>query len=203
MKTIITILFMMAALPMSAIKYSPGEPWPENGYDLSSYAMHLKVSVQRFQDNDTLYYLKMTPYAMKKYDGYYFMTINKQAADSIITNTLTDEKFKKLRHRDRWFQNLMKNLGAEIIYRSLNSGIGNYYEKQVNNTEWSYYKNNQKLNTKTALQAYETQRNPQKTEFSPEAWGHFLRQASFALKIMGAGADTRTLYDKIMQDGGY
>ena len=196
-------LFTLMLMTLSAVgkNYIPGEPWPAMGYDLSSYSRHLAVSVQRFVDNDTLYYLKMKPDAMKKYEGFYFISIDKVAADSILRYTLTDEKFKKLRHRDKWFHYLMDGLGAETIYRSLNG-----YDKNINETEWTYYnpQRSRSFTTGEAAQAYRNQRSPKKQmEISPEAWDYFYGNIKFVLKIMGGAADTRTLYDKVMQSGGY
>lgn len=201
MKKLILLTMLLTAMTVSAKKYIPGEPWPAMGYDLSSYSRHLAVSVQRYSDNDTLYYLKMKPDAMKKYDGFYFLTIDKVAADSILRYTLTDEKFTKLRQRDKWFHYFMEDLGAETVYRSLNG-----YDKKVNDTEWTYYhpQNNKVFNTESAAYAYNNQRSPKKKyEMSPEVWDYFYSNLKFALKIMGGGADTRTLYDKVMQSGGY
>lgn len=201
MKKLILLTMLLTAITVSAKKYIPGEPWPAMGYDLSSYSIHLAVSVQRYSDNDTLYYLKMKPDAMKKYDGFYFLTIDKVAADSILRYTLTDEKFKKLRHRDKWFHLFMDGLKAELVYRSLNG-----YEKNINETEWTYYEpqKNQPFSTEQAARAYTSQRTPKKKfKMTPETWDYFYGSLKFALKIMGGGVDTRTLYDKIMQSGGY
>lgn len=201
MRKLILLIMLLTAITVSAKKYIPGEPWPEKGYDLSSYSRHLAVSVQRYTDNDTLYYLKMKPDAMAKYEGFYFLTIDKVAADSILRYTLTDEKFTKLRQRDKWFHYFMEDLGAETVYRSLNG-----YDKNVNDTEWTYYQpqNNNVFNTEAAAYAYRNQRSPKKKyEMSPEVWDYFYSNLKFALKIMGGGADTRTLYDKVMQSGGY
>ena len=201
MKKFILLYMLLMTLSAMAQNYIPGAPWPQAGYDLSSYSRHLSVSVQRFADNDTLYYLRMKPDAIKKYDGFYFVTIDRIAADSILRYTLTSEKFTKLRHRDKWFHLLMDGLGAEVVYRSLNG-----YQKDINKTEWTYYspQQNQPFNTETAAKAYSNQRAPKKkNEISLEAWDYFYSNVKFVLKIMGGGADTRTLYDKVMQSGGY
>jgi hypothetical protein len=53
------------------------------------------------------------------------------------------------------------------------------------------------------MQAYERQRTtPELVEFPPEVWAHFYNQVGFVIKIMGEGAQHRTLYDKVMS-GGY
>ena len=65
MKKILLFFSLLLVLQVSAKKYIPGEPWPANGYDLRSYAPEFDISVQRFPDNDTLYYLRMNPNGME------------------------------------------------------------------------------------------------------------------------------------------
>lgn len=204
MKLFYTLLLSFVVLTSLAHNnYTPDEPWPADGYDLSYYSRHLNVSVQRFIDNDTLYYLKMKPAAINKYEGYYFLVINKQEADSILLYMLTKEKFTKLRHKGKWFFHFMEDIGAETVYRSLNSYKGNSFEKKAKETEWVFFDHEKYLDTSAAVQAYENKHNPQKKQPSTEAWAQFLNQVGFVIKIMGSGADTRTLYDKVMQSGGY
>lgn len=205
MKTILLFLSLLLTLQLSAKKYIPGEPWPANGYDLRSYAPEFDVSVQRFPDNDTLYYLRMNPNGMVKTKDYYYLTISAQAADSILTYTLTDKVFKKPRSRSKWLYLLMKETQADIVQKSLNGGRGNPYEEKAKQTEWTLYtpQTNKPFTTEQAMQAYERQRAPQEiVEFPPEVWAHFYNQVGFVIKIMGEGAQHRTLYDKVMS-GGY
>ena len=205
MKTILLFLSLLLTLPILAKKYIPGEPWPANGYDLRSYAPEFDVSIQRFPDNDTLYYLRMNPNGMVKTRDYYYLTISAQAADSILTYTLTNKVFKKPRHRSKWLYLLMKDTQADIVQKSLNGGRGNPYEEKAKQTEWTRYtpQTNRPFTTEQAMQAYERQRAPQEiVEFPPEVWAHFYNQVGFVIKIMGEGAQHRTLYDKVM-NGGY
>ena len=205
MKKILLVLSLLLTLQLSAKKYVPGESWPANGYDLRSYAIEFDVSVQRFPDNDTLYYLKMKPSTMGKTKDFYYLTISKQAADSILTYVLTDKVFKKPRHRSKWLHLLMKETQADIVLKSLYMGIGNSYEKQAEKAEWTRYtpRNTQPFTSELAMQAYTQQRTPKKKkEFSVDEWESFYEKAAFVLKIMGEGAQHRTLYDKVMS-GGY
>lgn len=205
MKKILLLLLSLLVLQVSAKKYIPGEPWPANGYDLRSYAIEFDVSVQRFPDNDTLYYLKMKPYSMGKTKDFYYLSISRQAADSILTYVLTDKVFKKTRHRSKWLHLLMKETQADIIIRALVDGVGNSYEKKAEKTEWTRYMphNGQLFTSELAMQAYTQQRTPKKKkEFSVDEWESFYEKTAFVLKIMGEGAQHRTLYDKVMS-GGY
>lgn len=205
MKKILLLLLSILVLQLSAKKYNPEDPWPTDGYNLRSYAVAYDVSVQRFPDNDTLYYLKMNPNGMVKTKDFYYLSISRQAADSILTYVLTDKVFKKPRHRSKWLHLLMKETQADIVLKSLNGGIGNSFEKQAEKTEWTRYtpRNGQPFTTELAMQTYERQRTPKKKkEFSVDEWEHFYEQVGFVLKIMGEGAQHRTLYDKVMS-GGY
>ena len=48
------------------------------------------------------------------------------------------------------------------------------------------------------------QRKPKnKSVMSFDEWTYFYDNMKMALKLLGSGADTRTLYDKVMQSGGY
>ena len=205
MKKIILFLAILLTLPVAARKYIPGEPWPADGYNLKSYAPEFDVSVQQFPDNDTLYYLKISPNGMVNTKDYYYLTINEQAADSILTYVLTDKIFEKQRHRSKWLYLLMKETQADIVLKSLNGGRGNSYEEKAKQTEWTRYtpRPNMPFTAEQAMQAYVQQRTPvKKVEFSGEQWAHFINQVGFVIKIMGEGAQHRTLYDKVMR-GGY
>ncbi len=205
MKKILLFFSLLLVLQVSAKKYIPGEPWPANGYDLRSYALEFDVSVQRFPDNDTLYYLKMKPSTMGKTNDFYYLSISRQAADSILTYVLTDKIFKKPRHRSKWLHLLMKETQADIVLKSLYMGIGSSYEKKAEKAEWTRYtpRNTQPFTSELAMQVYIQQRTPKKKkEFSVDEWESFYEKAAFVLKIMGEGAQHRTLYDKVMS-GGY
>lgn len=201
-KYIVFILLLISATVSAKQKeYIPGEPWPENGYDISYYATGIQLYIKRFVDNDTLYYLKMKYPGDRKNDNFYFITIPKSDVDSLLINIMTTQKLKKLGPKTRYMNKYLDKLKEETVYRST---YDSYYN--INNTQWTYYepKKKQTFNSKTAAVAYVMQRKPKnKSVMSFDEWTYFYENMKMALKLLGSGADTRTLYDKVMQSGGY
>ena len=201
-KYIVFILLLISATVSAKQKeYIPGEPWPENGYDISYYATGIQLYIKRFVDNDTLYYLKMKYPGDRKNDNFYFITIPRADVDSLLINIMTTQKLKKLGPKTRYMNKYLDKLKEETVYRST---YDSYYN--INNTQWTYYepKKKQTFNSKTAAVAYVMQRKPKnKSVMSFDEWTYFYDNMKMALKLLGSGADTRTLYDKVMQSGGY
>lgn len=201
-KYIVFILLLISATVSAKQKeYIPGEPWPENGYDISYYATGIQLYIKRFVDNDTLYYLKMKYPGDRKNDNFYFITIPRSDVDSLLINIMTTQKLKKLGPKTRYMNKYLDKLKEETVYRST---YDSYYN--INNTQWTYYepKKKQTFNSKTAAVAYVMQRKPKnKSVMSFDEWTYFYENMKMALKLLGSGADTRTLYDKVMQSGGY
>lgn len=201
-KYIVFILLLISATVSAKQKeYIPGEPWPENGYDISYYATGIKLYIKRFVDNDTLYYLQMKYPGDRKNDNFYFITIPRSDVDSLLINIMTTQKLKKLGPKTRYMNKYLDKLKEETVYRST---YDSYYN--INNTNWTYYepKKKQTFNSKTAAVAYVMQRKPKnKSVMSFDEWTYFYENMKMALKLLGSGADTRTLYDKVMQSGGY
>ena len=201
-KYIVFILLLISATISAKQKeYIPGEPWPENGYDISYYATGIQLYIKRFVDNDTLYYLKMKYPGNSKNDNFYFITIPRADVDSLLINIMTTQNLKKLGPKTRYMNKYLNNHKIEIVYKST---YDRYYN--INNTNWTYYepKKKQTFNSKTAAVAYVMQRKPKnKSVMSFDEWTYFYDNMKMALKLLGSGADTRTLYDKVMQSGGY
>ena len=199
-KYIIFIMLLISVIATAKKKeYIPGEPWPENGYDLSYYAALHKFTVQRFIDNDTLYYLKIQLHAKDKPNDFYFMTIDKPTVDSLLICTLTTQKFQKLRQKFHWMYEFKQKINTDAV-------LNDRLYTDVSKTQWTFcsLKKNQTFNTKTAEMAYTLQRTPKKKKkMTFDEWNYFYENMRAALKLLGGGTESKTLYDKVMQDGGY
>ena len=203
-KYIIFIILLIAVTATAKRKeYIPGEPWPENGYDLSYYASGINLYVNRFVDNDTLYYLKMEYCRMKEKGEFFFFSFPGAEVDSLLINLLTTQRFQKLKPKTIYIHNYLQRYKEETVF----GWLSHYETCKINDTQWTLYKPKKKqkqtFNSQTAAVAYAQQRAPKKKQMTLAEWNYFYESMKMALKFMGGGTESKTLYDKVMQDGGY
>ena len=190
MKYLLSLLFCIAANNISAqlVKYNIGNPWPENGYTFFDTHKFYNVSIHRYADNDTLYYLKMQQPIYR--DGYHFLTVSEKVKDSLLISEFNFDVTRNNREYIGYYKQFLNKTQAA-------------YTK---NTEWTYYKTENRhtlLTTASAIELYRKQREVHKTKLTPEQYMALIRMFGSVFSVMGAGADTRTQYDKLMQSGGW
>jgi hypothetical protein len=215
MKKILLMMILAVVLPISitAKNYIPGEPWPRDGYKLSTWVTPTcarSIEVQRFVDAD-FFYLKVRTIGLK--DGeFYYLAIIREVADSILRFTSTDEFFPKKLQREKWMEEFLKSTGFEgptdktewtkykpkkvLAYKQHNGRKYAYlaWRRFDQSAAWDTYCEQRHLDPKTG---------EQRKQVSAEGMMAFMSMVKNILPVMAAGSDSRTLYDKIMQDGGY
>lgn len=208
MKKWIIIILAVIILPINAKKYVSGEPWPRKGYKLIwvTPSGYHPLEVQQFTGTN-LYYLKLKPIGLK--DGeFYFLTINHEVADSILRYTLTNEYFPSKLQRRHWLKSVLDSTGVKkpitetewTLYKPqriysyhIDHTSKNYWKPFDVQQAWQYYCKQRNLNPKTGAA---------KQQLSTESSLVFLQMIRAILPVMAAGADNRTLTEKVM-NGGY
>ena len=202
MKKLLLMIILAVILPISitAKNYIPGEPWPRDGYKLSMWVTPpcaRSIEVQRFVDAD-FFYLKVRTIGLK--DGeFYYLAIIREVADSILRFTSTDEFFPKKLQREKWMEEFLKSTGKPkkvLAYKQHNGRKYAYlaWRRFDQSAAWDTYCEQRHLDPKTG---------EQRKQVSAEGMMAFMSMVKNILPVMAAGSDSRTLYDKIMQDGGY
>lgn len=191
MKYLLTLMFFMAVSSMSAQlpKYNIGDPWPKNGYKFFKNFSSTKVSLQRYADNDTLYYLKL--FHPMNSDGYHFLTVSEKVKDSILISEFNHELSRQKQEYIGYYNVLLSKTQAAFPATS---------------KEWTFYKTENRdtlLTTASAIELYRRQHEVKKNHLTPEQYVTLIRMFGEVFSVMAAGADTRTQYDKVMQSGGW
>lgn len=199
MRKILLLIILSIALPVCAKKYVPGEPWPAKGYNLPC----AYVELQRFPDAE-LYYLKIK----ERDDRFRFLVVEREVADSILLYTMTKTYLPKFTQRQQWLREFLEATGEhepitksewtlfkpKRIYKKINGRGGLYWRRFDQGFAWDLYCEQRDLDPKTG----EPKGKP-----SPEAQMAFINMVRAVLPVFASGADCRTLYDKVVQSGGY
>ncbi len=145
--------------------FTLNEPFPEKGYKLRG--IHYRnIEVQRFTDNDTLYYLKYNPKHEER--NFYFTVIDKQTADTILDNSLNKKKTPVVYHRERWLDQALIQLGIQNYTN--NNSLWSYFNPEykmvkgnlpTDRVRTGYHREYETFNYETAQKAYYTQRYPE------------------------------------------
>jgi len=145
--------------------FTLNEPFPEKGYILRG--IHYRnIEIQRFSDNDTLYYLKYNPNHEER--NFFYTFLNKQTVDTILVNSLDKRKTSSVYQREEWLDNALVELGIKDINKkeSLWTYFAPKYKMVKGNlptdrVRTGYHREYEKFNYKTAVTKYYEQRNPQ------------------------------------------
>lgn len=180
-------------LAKSKKSFTLNEPFPEKGYKLRG-SLYYEIEVQRFTDNDTLYYLKYNP--KREVRNFYFTVIDKQTVDTILVNTLGKKKTSSAYQRGNWLDNALVELG-----------IKDYNQRE---SQWTYFapkykmvKGNlptdivksgfhreyEKFNYKTALTKYYEQRHPHEKLSGMEVLG-----ALYIINMLSGSSSGSNIY---------
>lgn len=145
--------------------FTLNEPFPEKGYTLRGI-QYRNIEVQRFTDNDTLYYLKYNPKREER--NFYFTIIDKQTVDTILVNSLDKKRTSSVYQRENWLDNALVQLGIKDINKkeSLWTYFAPKYKMVKGNlptdrVRTGYHREYEKFNYNTAVTKYYEQRNPQ------------------------------------------
>lgn len=155
--------------------YTLNEPFPAKGYQLKG-EIYRNIELQKYSDNDTLYYLKYKPNRNNK--DFYFININKPTADTILYNVLNKEQNPEVYKREQWLDNTLIELGIKDLSQK-NKYWTHYTPKMIivkgnlpsGAVRTGYHKEYEKFNFTTAQRAYYEQRHPTKKISGMEVLG--------------------------------
>ena len=155
--------------------FTLNEPFPEKGYKLNGN-YYRNIEVQRFTDNDTLYYLKYNPKHEER--NFYFTVLNKQTVDTLLVNSLDKKKISSVYQREKWLDNALIELGIKDINKKESKWTyfapkykmvkGNFPTDRVRT---GFHREYEKFNYNTALTKYYEQRHPQQKMTGMEVLG--------------------------------
>lgn len=110
--------------------YIPKEDWPTKGYNIGNCGFFPQIKecvLQKFADQDSIFYLKVIKEGMKE-GSFYYMLLNNNQVEVILNNTLNKRLVPKRFDRSAWYRNLLENTKIE----NANDYKGNKY--------WTYFK---------------------------------------------------------------
>jgi len=200
MKKIMLLLMLMVAMPSTAQKTD--NPFPKKGYKVKwirrtphgfeTYA----CTIRKFEDSDTIYYMTYSPPDLQPY-CVCFSLIHQKGAEMIADAMEHRNKSDRI----KWIKGYLRYTHASQV-----DPVNKY------NDYWTYFK--PKIRERTlaknfslsaAIYAYNRDRvkDARWADTTPEQWLQLYQAAKVVLPLMGAGEDTKTLYDKICTEGGY
>ena len=196
MKKLILLLLLMTFVPVMAkdpLKKGYKVEWVKNAQiGFERYTCYIK----QFSDNDSLCYITYTapqdpPYCLR------FSFMPKTTAEELINILDGKGKFE----RKKWMRGYINYTHAADI------NAANRY-----NEYWTFFRPTAQerhlvkdFTLAAAIYAYHKDRDKHERwrNITPEQWLALFETAKVVLPLMGGEGDGRTLYDKIMQDGGY
>lgn len=196
MKKLLVLLLLMATLPIIAkdpLKKGYKVDWiikTDIGFE------RYVCTVRQFDDNDSICYMVYSmpqdpPYCIR------FCFLPRKTAEQLVDILKEQGKFE----RKRWMKGYLAYTNAADIDQA------NRY-----NEYWTYFKPtvqerrlSKNFTLAAAIYAYNKDRDKHARwrNITPEQWLGLFEAAKVVLPLMGGEGDGRTLYDKIMQDGGY
>ena len=162
-------------LAKSKKSFTLNEPFPEKGYKLRG-SLYYEIEVQRFTDNDTLYYLKYNP--KREARNFYFTVIDKQTVDTLLVNTLSKKETLSAFQRRIWLDKALIELGIEDYQQK--KGQWTYFVPKYKMVKGNlptdivksgFHREYEKFNYNTALTKYYEQRHPQEKLSGMEVLG--------------------------------
>ena len=147
-----TVLFLLNSLcVINAQKpYNPAQPFPKKGYRLQAKS-YRNIELHKFEDNDTLYYLKYNP--TRELHNFTFAVITKDVKDTILSNT--DKQKYTSKERKEWLEKLL--LKTKINNLSSKKSRWKYYN-------YKYFYDNNTFKYSVAQQVYKRFSNSGNTE---------------------------------------
>ena len=187
---------------MPSTAQNTDNPFPKKGYKVKwikrtphgfeSYT----CTIRKFEDSDTIYYMTYSPPDLQPY-CVCFSLIHQKGAEMIADAM----KHRNKSDRIKWIKGYLRYTHACQV-----DPVNRY------NDYWTYFKPKIRERTLTknfslsaALYAYNRDRakDARWADTTPEQWLQLYQAAKVILPLMGAGEDTKTLYDKICTEGGY
>ncbi len=197
MRTILFFIIFLTASTMQAQDKIDSIQFPSKGYTIRWPNSDLSintVTIKKFKESDSLYYVKfvsdnMTPYSI------FFTCLNERNAK--IISYVLDKLNKK--QRTKFIKDFLKSTHFYDKYQGEDVDNWTYFNAKVN--ERYLMKN---FNLDFAIYAFKKEKEAKERwkNVSPEQWMILFQAAKAILPVMAAGADTRTLYDKVLS-GGY
>ena len=209
MKKIMLLLMLMVAMPSTA--QNTDNLFPKKGYKVKwikrtpngfeSYA----CTIRKFEDSDTIYYMTYSPpdlhmtYSPPDLQPYCvcFSLIHQKGAEMIADAMEHRNKSDRI----KWIKGYLRYTHAFQV-----DPVNRY------NDHWTYFKPKiqerslaKNFSLSAAIYAYNRDRakDARWADTTPEQWLQLYQAAKVVLPLMGAGEDTKTLYDKICTEGGY
>lgn len=197
MRKFVLFLLLIATMPIIATN-----PFPKKGYKVkwierTNYGFdNYSCAIKQFKDCDSIFYMVYTTPGMPPY-SIRFSFLNADAAIQLV------DILQSLRKTER-----IKWINGYLAYTNANqTGRNSRY-----NDYWTYFKPRASERSVTtnftlanAIYAYQRDRDKDARwrNITPEQWLGLFQTAKVVLPLIGGEGDSRTLYDKIMQDGGY
>lgn len=144
--------------------YNPNDPFPKKGYTLQGIN-YRNVIINKFTDNDTMYYIKYNPRIGE--EKFYYTFINKETADILIANSRDNKKRPNVYDREKWLDDALIKMG--IKNRADKNSVWTYFvpdRKLVKGNSFTevvrtgYHYEYEKFNYKTATAKLYQKRNP-------------------------------------------
>jgi len=200
MKKLMLLLMLMVTVP--SVAQNTNCPFPKQGYKVKwmkrtprgfeSYA----CTIRKFEDCDTIYYMTYSPPDLLPH-CVCFSLIHQKGAEMIA------DAMEHLNRSER-----IKWIKGYLRY----THVGQVDHINRYNDYWTYFKPQVReralakdFSLSAAIYAYNKDRvkDVRLADTTPEQWLLLYQAAKVVLPLMGAGEDTKTLYDKICTEGGY
>lgn len=145
--------------------FNSSNQFPAKGYKLRGLRYH-NIVVNKFTDNDTLFYLKYNPRNEER--NFYFSVIDKATADTLLSYSLDKNKMPGIYNREEYVDKALTRLGIQDCTSS--EGLWTYFSpkykivkgnRPTDVVRTGYHREYEKFNYKTARKAYYLQRHPE------------------------------------------
>lgn len=201
-KLLLLFLLLAVTMTVTAQNNTDNFVFPKKGYHIAwnertvQGIKGVSCDIKKLKGTDSLYYITYNMPNMKPYN-ICFGIIGPQGA-RIVAHTM-DSLDKK--SRIAWIKEFLECSKAYEI---------DEYNRY--NNYWTYFKPNvlerkyaKHWDIRSVIYAYRLDRDKdaRRAKVTPEQWLGFFDVVKEVLPVIGGDGDSRTLYDKIMQDGGY
>jgi len=202
MKKILLFLLLFVTLTVAAQKNAEEITFPKKGYHIGWFdntaigRKGFSCDIKRLKGTDSLCYITFNMPEMKPYN-ICFGIIGPQGA-KIITQVM-DSLDKK--GRIAWIKKFLECSNAyEINEFNRYNSYWTYFKPRAHEREYAKH-----WNIRSVIYAYKKDREKDArwASVTPDQWLSFFGAVKEVLPLMGGDGDSRTLYDKIMQEGGY
>lgn len=197
-KKLFLFLLLTLALPMAAQNTS----FPKKGYNIkwikrtASGFQNYSCTIKKFKDSDSIYYISYVTPDLQPY-CICFSFLHQKGAEMIADALESRNRQEKI----RWIKAYLNYTQVyDVDHITRYNEYWTYFKPKINERDLVKH-----FNLSSAIYAYnrDRDRDARWANITPDQWLQLYEAAKVVLPLMGAGADGRTLYDKIMQDGGY